>query len=264
VRLLSTTSVKGSLFLFNSLLIFDASTSHRLRTASPEVIKLLIESEANVASKMRPSTSTSSNGLSALSVLLFNAEISCTDLSSDQDGGTKEAGGGVKSRKCWLLALEALVKGGASWEPSTVLKNGMTQLSYVYALFPPPVAEVDLYVRIIGDAIDAGFDLTADDSSGKSSLFILCERMACTSVNDCQDVSKIINAVISHYGGRGFGGADRQGKGLLDIEDRVSKSCFSACKKDLSNAIANSKRSKNDAACQLVLKSKECGEYCLE
>jgi hypothetical protein len=198
---------------------------------------------------MRPSTSTSLNGLSALSVLLSNADISSPDLNSNNDG-TREASGGVKSKKCWLLALEALAKGGSRWEPSVVFQNGMTQLSYLYALFPPPAAEVDLYVRIIGDAIDAGFDLTADDSSGRSSLFILCERMACTSVNDCQDVRKIILAIISHYGSRGFGGADRQGKGLLDIEDRVSKSCFSACKMDLSNAILNAsgKRSKNDAA----------------
>jgi hypothetical protein len=203
------------------------------------VIRLLIEADARPGLRVRLPSSTINKGPTALTVLLLNSTANeCVEGS--MGSMIDSTGSRSRGKKLWMRSLEQLLRGGAKWEPSLASSTGQSQLSLLYAFFPPYPSDVDAYIRVIGDAIDAGFDLNKEDSSGRSALFTLCVRMAETPLLECIDCMKIIKVVISLYGNRGFGKADKKGMSILDIRDKVEKSCFNFVKKELANAVMKS------------------------
>lgn len=207
----------------------------RIRSASPEVIKLLLEYGAKTEKR---TTTSNGYGPSALTVLLnhhgFEKEL------SEESIGTKIDTTGGRSRRVWLKCVEALIQGGARWETALILRNGGTQLTQLFAFFPPSPSDVAKYIHLVRDAIDAGFNLMAEDRDGRIPLFTLCERMASTVQSHCPESPKILEAVMKMHGRSNVGIADKSGMTVMDIPDRVEKSCLALCRSILADMIMGS------------------------
>lgn len=78
-----------------------------------------------------------------------------------------------------------------------------------------------------------------EDDKGRSSLFILCEQMAHISSETCPDSNRLMQVVLEATHGT-LGGSDRSGRTVLDIEEKVTHSCLSACRHLLNSGAAGS------------------------
>ena len=90
---------------------------------------------------------------------------------------------------------------GALWDLDWRHKQqrGQTQLYLLLSTFSPlPSPDCDrsrsAYCFLLASALDAGLSPTREDKKGRSALFVLCERMACTTLGDYRDF------YISSYG----------------------------------------------------------------
>ena len=168
------------------------------------------------------------SGLTPLTTILIHHAVDKEPAEGSK--GTMIDSTGGRSRKIWLRCVEALVKGGAKWEPGMILSGGDTQLTKIFGLFPPSPSDTERYTYIVQDAIDAGFNLTTEDEHGRIPLFSLCQRMAVTTLSQCPESVKILEAVVKMYGKGNIGAVDKFGMTVLDIPDRVENSCLAHCR----------------------------------
>ncbi len=157
------------------------------------------------------------------------------------------------NRRVWIKAAEMLVKSGecpsarsdgipdsiflgAHWDPAWRTPRGCSQLHLFLAAFPPSKEDSSTYRALLKSALESGLSPTSDDDLGRSALFVLCEQMAHVSSEVCADSSRVLHIVLEACGERGVGTADRNGRTVFDIDEKVAHSCLSACRQILLDA----------------------------
>jgi hypothetical protein len=111
------------------------------------------------------------------------------------------------------------------------------------AAFPPPKEDSAVYRKLLRSALDSGLAAGAEDDRGRNTLFVLCEQMASVGSDVCGDAPRLVHMLLSGGAGAGAGSAqqvatlarkvsnsaDRTGRTVFDIAERVENSCLSAC-----------------------------------
>jgi hypothetical protein len=132
---------------------------------------------------------------------------------------------------------------GAHWDTNWQTNKGCTQLHLFLAAFPPSKEDSAVYRKLLRSALDSGMAAGAEEDRGRNTLFVLCEQMASVGSDVCGDAPRLVHMLLSGGAGAGAGSAqqvatlarkvsnsaDRTGRTVFDIVERVENSCLSAC-----------------------------------
>ena len=190
---------------------------YRVRSASVEVIHLLIKAGASPSARNSSSSSSSSSSRTPLSpltlILLRGSKLSSSTSSSSSSssegdtttstilqaplGSEEEERCRMSSRGIWLRAAETLINNGAVWDNKwRAANNGDSQLHLLLAGFPPPAQLASTYRLLLSSALDAGCSPNSVDMKGTSALVLLCKKMANVSIDVCPDASRIMRVML--------------------------------------------------------------------
>ena len=128
---------------------------------------------------------------------------------------------------------------GARWDSEWRTPKGCNQLHLFLAAFPPSREDSSLYRKLLKGALGAGLDPgTAESDKGRSGLFLLVEQMAVTPSDQCPEATRVMHMALDSCSdpARAVGTADRTGRTVLDVEEKVEHSCLGACRSILKDA----------------------------
>jgi len=141
------------------------------------------------------------------------------------------------SRRMWLKVSDILVKAGATWDSTARFSFHRSQLHVMLSALPVLSEDWMTFVHLVRSAIRGGLSVLDEDDRGCNALFILCDRLANISRGACVDASRLVQVLLEaarDASGTGRAAslvlaADRTGRTILDIEDKMSgTSAFSA------------------------------------
>lgn len=228
---------------------FHFVSSCRIRSATPAVVKLLIDYGADVNQTFHTN---GVSGVTPVHIILHTAAHfmtnrghlldETTDLSStklENSNHSKLRSTGVKS---WIRTLNILLTSGclprdvtnltigAQWNPLIQMSKGETELYLLLLSFPPPREDISMYRAIVSSCLSCPeMNPLIEDENGRSALFIFCERLSKVNSDAFPESVNILKMVLDHTGG-GIGGADRTGRTIFDIEDDTTYSGYSCLK----------------------------------
>eukprot|EP01038_Epipyxis_sp_PR26KG_P006383 gene6383-8793_t len=190
----------------------------------------------------------------------------------------------IAGRRVWIKAADVLIRMGADWDPYWITPRGSSQLHLLLSGFPPTREESLLYQSLITDALSQFhqprnanpsnnsnnnmYSLSLIDENDRTSLFILCEQMATISYEYCPDAPKIMKLLLDLPRPKNNNNninninnnnnslyllslknwiekADRTGRTIFDIEEKVPHSCLSICKPILYDIIKSNNINNN-------------------
>jgi len=229
----------------------------RVRTASVDVLELLIQEGADPNSKsnhnMTPLTQILQRGAASAAVAVGSSFLYGTGYDDNLNDENQEDGlisgdtGRTSGRRVWVKAAEFLVRSGAKWDANWRGTNGCNQLYLLLAAFPPATSDFGSYRYLVSTSLEAGLSPGDEDDKGRNGLFALCEQMAGVSTEICPDANKILRMILDGCGLVGVGGSDRSGRTVFDIPDRVSFSCLASARPLLVEATMKSATNTLDA-----------------
>lgn len=108
------------------------------------------------------------------------------------------------------------------------------------AAFPPPKDQIASYQHLLATALASGADPLAEDTRGRNCIFVICEAMSHTLFEAFPESRSILLSLLEKCGSSGLGNADRSGKTVFDLEEGVTGSCLSSCRKILLSSTSHS------------------------
>lgn len=215
--------------------------SQKLSTVSLSPLTLVLQRGADSS----PTYFTTSDRNTLEEFLDFGGEVadsldtaslrgSTDKLDSDRNRDRERARTGAK--RVWLPVAENLVRSGAQWSSSIRNNRKETQLHLLLSAYPPPQDQIASYKSLVNSALEAGLDPLVEDEKGVNCIFAFCLTLAETVYTSYPDCQWVLSKLLDRTGSKGLGNADRTGKTVFDIEDKVTGSCLTACRRLLTSS----------------------------